>query len=148
MHLKQLTIVFLAICIPALVLAGAVEPRPVEVNLNPDGSGNAQGSMSTARFSDNDVEYIGCGVRIWSQPDGSYMHWGFCQAKAADGTQSICNTEDPEMLDVMKATGDYSFITFEWDADGNCTYLGFSTQSFYIPEHINKNKPNKGPKNN
>jgi hypothetical protein len=33
------------------------------------------------------------------------------------------------------ALSDYSFITFSWIADGTCRAIGFSTQSFYIPDH-------------
>ena len=39
------------------------QPAPVVVTLNADGSGAANGAQSTARFSKNKVEYIGCGVR-------------------------------------------------------------------------------------
>lgn len=145
---KYLTSILLAMCISGLASAGDFQPRPVEIELDSDDSGNARGSMTSARFSDNDEEYIGCGVRLWSQPDGTYFNWGFCQAKDADGEQVFCETEDSEMLDIMKATGDYSYITFEWDTDGNCIGIGFSTQSFYIPEHTSNKKGSKGPENN
>lgn len=140
----HLTTIILGLVLTGLVSAGAYEPRPVDIEVNGDGSGNATGGMTTARFSDNDVEYIGCGIRLYAMPDGSYMHWGFCQAKDASGTQAFCNTQDPKMLDVMKATGDYSYITFEWNSDEECTGIGFSTQSFYIPEHTNNNNPGHG----
>lgn len=146
MNWKHLSTMVLAICISGLTSAGDFQPQPVKIDLNSDDSGNARGSMTSARFSDNDEEYIGCGVRLYAQPDGSYYHWGFCQAKDADGEQVFCDTEDSEILDIMKATGDYSYITFQWGTDGECTGVGFSTQSFYIPEHTNK-KPGKGPKN-
>lgn len=139
MNTKYLTAILLTLCLPGLVLAGFVQPAPVDITVNADGSGRAHGDMVTARFADNDVEHIGCGVRIWSFPDGSYMNWGFCQARDADETEGFCETEDPQILDIMKAASAYSFITFQWDAEGECTHIGFSTQSFYIPEHTNKN---------
>ena len=37
----------------------------------------------------------------------------------------------------MKGTSAYAFITFSWEDDGfgggECTRVGFSTQSFYLP---------------
>lgn len=140
MKLKLLTTMLLAFCIPGLALAGYVQPAPVDITLNADGSGNATGDMVTARFADNEVEHIGCGVRIWKMADGSYLNWGFCQARDADEVNVFCSTEDPDLLDVMKATSSYSFITFAWDTDEECTRIGFSTQSFYLPEHTDKKK--------
>lgn len=118
-------------------LAGFVQPAPVEVTLNPDDTGTALGDMVTARFSDNEVEFIGCGIRRFDDGAGGTLDFGFCQATDSNGVQGFCSTEDPEMLDIMKAVSSYSFITFAWNADGECTQIGFSTQSFYIPQHMN-----------
>lgn len=127
----------------SVALAGYVQPAPVEVTVNADGSGSALGDMVSARFSDNDVEHIGCGIRISSLGSGDYFRWGFCQARDSEGVQGFCSTEDPEILDIMKATSDYSFITFAWDENEECTQIGFSTQSFYIPQHTNGKPKNK-----
>ena len=40
----------------------------------------------------------------------------------------------PELVITMAATADFSFITFNWDENDECTRIGFSTQSFYLPE--------------
>lgn len=141
--MKPVSITFLlaAICTPAFLLAGYVQPAPVTIQYNADDSGIAHGDMVSARFANNDVEHIGCGMRVWSLPDDSHMHWGFCQAGDADGVEAFCSTQDPQLLDVMKAISSYAFINFEWNAQGECTRIGFSTQSFYIPEHTNGRKP-------
>ena len=60
---KGLAVAVLALASSA-ALAGLVQDQPVTVTLNGDGSGNAAGSMTTARFSKNDVEYIGCGCAV------------------------------------------------------------------------------------
>jgi hypothetical protein len=93
----------------------------------------ALGDMVTARFSDNDIEVIGCGTRMWTTGTPTFR-WGFCQVRDAANVNQLCFTENPDLLDMMKSTADYSFITFAWDADGECTHVGFSTQSFYIPD--------------
>ena len=56
-----------------------------------------------------------------------------CQAGDEEGDEATCFSEDAELLDMMRATGDYSFVTFSWNEDGDCTRIGFSTQSFYLP---------------
>ena len=119
--------------------AGFLQPAPVLVEINEDLSGAAQGDMVTARFADNDVELIGCGSTLTS--DG--FAFGFCQATDANGVQGFCSTDDAALLQQMRSTADYSFVRFQWDSDGICTLLRFSTQSFYIPEHTDKKGKNK-----
>jgi len=131
---KIIAVVVLSL-LSSFAVAGYVQPQSVTVTLNGDGSGSAIGDMVTARFSDNDVEVIGCGTRAYDDGAGGIYRWGFCQATDALEQQVICNTENPDLLDIMASTSDYSFITFSWDAGGICNHIGFSTQSFYIPEH-------------
>ena len=120
----------------ALVTGGQTQPAPVTITVNGDGSGAATGDMVTARFADNDIEFIGCGIRIFDDGAGGVFHWGFCQAEDSTGTPAFCSTMRPELLEAMHATSDYSFITFDWNAEGECQHVGFSTQSFYIPERV------------
>lgn len=132
MRMKLLTIGLLALS-SSIALAGRVQPAPVVVVVNPDGSGQANGNMATARFSANDVEYIGCGVRKFDNGAGGAIASGFCQASDAAGVTSYCSTQNAELLDVIENVSDYSFVTFAWNVDGICRTIGISTQSFYIP---------------
>lgn len=134
MQMKKVVAVTLLALGSATAFAGLVQPAPVVVTLNPDGSGTAFGDMATARFSDNDVEFIGCGVRRISGPGGPIL-FAFCQATTADEVAGFCETEDPVLVESIDGLSDYSFITFGWNADGTCRAIGFSTQSFYIPDH-------------
>jgi hypothetical protein len=113
--------------------AGLEQPQPVVVTLNADGSGSAIGAQSTARFSKNKVEYIGCGVRRFDDGLGGSFVFGFCQASTADAVLGFCETENPLLIESIGDTDDYSFITFSWGADGVCRGIGNSTQSFYLP---------------
>jgi len=113
-------------------LAGLVTITPVSVTVNPDTSGSALGSMSAARFSKNDVEYIGCGVRRIDTGAGVVV-FGFCQASTAAGVLGFCSSESPDLIASIGDQDDYSFITFSWDSAGICRGIGNSTQSFYIP---------------
>ena len=40
---------------------------------------------------------------------------------------------------------DTSFVIFTWNADGECTFVGYSTQSFYLPdmEKVKEDKKTK-----
>jgi len=120
--------------ISSVAMAGLTQPAPVEVTLNSDGSGNAFGDMVTARFADNDVELIGCGIRVRDDGAGGTFEFGFCQATDSADERGFCQTDRPDLLEALKATADYSFITFSWNPDGECRSIGFSTQSFYIPD--------------
>lgn len=126
--------------VSTVAVAGYVQPFNVEVVTNVDGSGSATGDMVSARFADNDVEMIGCGIRVHDNGLGDTFRFGFCQARNSGGEQGVCFTSRADLMDTMKATADYSLITFAWDASGECTRVGFSTQSFYLPRHPDKAK--------
>ena len=113
--------------------AGLVQPAPVNVDLD---SRTASGDTASARFADDDVSFIGCGTRNFSDPaaPGSQFEFGFCQAGNAEEEQFTCFTQDPFLLEKIGTVSDFSFITFSWNENGDCTRVGVSTQSFYIPE--------------
>lgn len=117
----------------AVAQAGLVQPFSVDVDL--DGR-FAAGDTATARFSDDDISFIGCGTRHLldpGSPDGVF-DFGFCQAGDADGEQFTCFSDDPGMVERMSNGDSFGFVTFGWDENGDCTRVGFSTQSFYLPE--------------
>lgn len=117
--------------------AGLVQPAPVLVDLQ---NGFAQGDQLAARIADNDVELIGCGIRVIADESGPF-EFGFCQATDSAGLIAFCTTLNPSLLESMRSTSAYAFITFAWDInDGECIRIGFSTQSFYLPD------PNIKPK--
>jgi len=116
-----------------LSLAGKSSSVPVEVSTVDSW---ARGSMTTARFSDNLIESIGCGIRTYAEDvDGvvSESVTGFCQANTSTSTYRICYTTNPKLLDQINSISDYSYILFVWNDLGDCTYISTSTQSFYIP---------------
>jgi hypothetical protein len=118
----------------SVAMAGLVNDFPVAVTLNPDGSGTATGSMTTARFSKNNVEYIGCGLRRNDDGAGGVFLFAFCQASTADEIVGFCETDNPALIASIGDQDDFSFIVFGWNAAGECRSIGNSTQSFYIPK--------------
>lgn len=134
MRMKRLIALGALVLGSSAAMAGLESEFPVAVTLNPDGSGSAAGSMTTARFSKNKVEYIGCGVRRFDDGAGGVLVFGFCQASTADEVLGFCNTENPALVASIGDQDDFSFITFSWNAAGECRTIGNSTQSFYIPK--------------
>ncbi|MBB3169552.1 hypothetical protein [Simiduia aestuariiviva] len=130
--MKKQMIGFVLATFSTLALAGAAIDVPVEIDMD---SKVAFGNMKTARFSSNEFEQIGCGTRTFGANDvDPGFSWGFCQAQIIEGESVICFAYDkPDLIDQIKALDSFSFVTFRWDDEGNCTYVGSSTQSQYIP---------------
>ena len=130
--------------ISSLAIAGKVQPVSVIVQIEPDGSGYAEGDMVTARTSENEFELIGCGIKGFAIenpfPFSDALTVGFCQARNSDNVNVFCITESPILVEVLKATGDYSYIYFEFDEYGSCTRIDFSTQSIYLPKNVKANR--------
>ncbi|RBP53544.1 hypothetical protein [Arenicella xantha] len=113
------------------VFAGKYQPAELIIDFE---NSRAGGDMYTVRFSSDEESFIGCGVRF-SLVGDEVFEYGFCQAKNSDTKESVfCSTERPEMVEAISSIAQLSFITFGWDKSGECTWIGNSTQSFYIPK--------------
>lgn len=119
----------------SVAYAGLTQPAPVDVDL---AGFFAQGDQLTARTSAGDTQFIGCGSRTTDDGLGFTFQFGFCQAEDADGDRIICTTQNPFLIEAMRSTSDYAYITFSWQDDGfggaECIRVGHSTQSFYLPK--------------
>ena len=133
MKIKLVLISAILAIFSSIVVAGLVQPQVVLID---EANMFAQGDMWTARTADNDNEFIGCGTRVLDDGGGPFL-FGFCQAEDANEVQIVCFTVNSDLLDAMKSTSDFAFITFSWKDDGGggfeCIRIGFSTQSFYLP---------------
>jgi hypothetical protein len=134
MKTKHLLSIAALALMAGVAFAGLALPVLVSVDLE---NMTAHGDQHAARSSDNDAELIGCGTRSFDDGAGSAWRFGFCQATDADGAGITCFTEEARLLDEMRVNNDYAYITFNWQDDGfggaECTRVGFSTQSFYLP---------------
>jgi len=146
MKIKYGLIVAALTLVTGMASAGFVQPAEVEVDLV---NMFAFGDQHTARNAKNDVEFIGCGIRLFDDGINQFT-FGFCQAGDSAEVQITCFTQNANLLDTMKATSDFAFITFSWRDDGfggaECTRIGFSTQSFYLPKFSKKSKKSKRSK--
>lgn len=135
MKLKQVLSGAALVLVGGVAVAGRYSPAPLTIDYD---NRVATGDMYTARLSGNPDAFIGCGIR---SPAPGYTY-AFCQASESPGDDQLaqCFTEDPAHVAAVAAMDDFSYIQFAWDADNNCTSVGNSTQSFYLPEFYKSDK--------
>jgi hypothetical protein len=135
MKLKQMLVGAVLTLVGGIASGGAYVPVPLTIDLD---NQVATGDMYTARLSGNPGDFIGCGIR--SPAPG--VTFAFCQARLGPSNDQLvqCFTEDPALVAAVAAMDDFSFILFRWDADANCTSVGNSTQSLYLPEFFKTDK--------
>lgn len=141
MKTKYLIAAVVLTMIGGVAVAGLTQPQPVDVDLD---NMFAQGDQYTARTTTDDTQFIGCGSRTFDDGMGNSFVFGFCQAEDADGDTVTCFTQNPVLIEAMRSTSDFAFITFSWIDDGQdgaeCIRVGHSTQSFYLPNFKTKDK--------
>jgi len=130
MKIKNVILSALFIFLSGTAVAGKYNENLVEIFAE---DMMAYGSMTAARFSKNKDELIGCGTRTFTFEDGTSYEWGFCQASLAEEENVMCSTEDANLIRQINSVTDNSYIVFQWNEEGQCTHVGHSTQSFYIP---------------
>lgn len=135
MKIRRLGLLSAMLLIPVLGFSGYVQPAPVTIDADATG-GIAAGDMISARNSENEFEFIGCGKRAFDDGAGGAFYTGFCQASLEDEGSVVCFTQNTALLEGINSIADSSYITFSWtdDGEGNltCTRIGSSTQSFYL----------------
>ncbi len=98
----------------------------------------ASGTMTGARNAPNTVEYIKCGFNV--EKDGVLANdrkaEAWCKARDASGRELSCTTEDPKLVDVVKAITVHSRIIFyrgELPNAEECSRISIITSSEYLP---------------
>jgi len=127
-YLLVITLLTLFVAVEGMAGASATS----EVVIDPVNR-NAQGSQASARFSDNDVELIGCGSTVTDNGVDPVFSFGFCQATDASGVNAFCATFSPDLVKAINGFSDYGFIRFTWNESEECISIRNSTQSIYIP---------------
>ena len=131
MKLIKVFLVFCFMFVASAAYAGQANSVGVVIDLT---EMFAEGDMRTVRNSDSDLEFIGCGIRKYDDGAGEAWAWGFCQAQDANEVFVSCYTESEYLMDALAVENVYSYIVFTWNENFDCTYIGFSTQSFYLPK--------------
>ena len=132
MKISYLVAVLLLSLMSTIAVAGLSHNRTVEILFAEDGSGQATGAMAAARYSDNEIEYIGCGTRNFVNPDWTLFEFAFCQAGDSAGTEAFCSTTNSELVRAVRAISDSSWLLLRWTPEGECQGIGISGNSFHL----------------
>ncbi len=135
MKIRNLLSITALTLIAGVAFAGLVQPAVVFID---EANMFAQGDMWTARTANNDVEFIGCGIRVFDDGASPPLFFGFCQAQDSAEVLIVCSTFSADLVEAIKGISDTSFLTFSWNASFDCTRIGTSTQSFYLPKFKTK----------
>ena len=115
--------------------AGLAISKSVSVDAE---AGIAEGDMAAARYSRDDVEYIGCTVEHTDVGGGDTFVLGICQARDSLGETAVCVTYRPEMIQSISGINDTSHIQFIWDEFFECQQIRISTSSQYLPDYVRR----------
>lgn len=87
----------------------------------------AVGTMADARGSADSVQMIGC-----------YHNAGFanCYATNSAGLSRSCTTSDPAMMSAIRGIGSESYVYFQWNTDGTCSYVFVENGSRWKPASV------------
>lgn len=118
-----------ALLTASTAVAGYRWNYPVTIDL---ASSTVTGSLGSTRNSANGTEWIGCGVT--AQPTKLYA---ICYAQDAAGGRASCYADgatSPSMVSTIAALNGDGFVSFSWDANGNCTKVLVSARSYWDPK--------------
>lgn len=107
-------------------IAGSTHHIPVYIDWT---TSTAKGTTHAARASANSNEQIYCAV---SANESGSAH-AFCYALNAAGEFAQCHSVSPGIVAAVQSISDYSHIWFDWNEQGQCTWLRVSTGSRYLP---------------
>lgn len=130
MKIKHILSISILTLLAGVAYAGLSNSVPVQIDFD---NRTALGDQVTAKVSDNDFEYIGCGVTVFDDGAGGSFSFGFCQAGDSEGNEFVCFSQNANLLDSIRAGSAYAFISFSWNEAEECTRIRFSTQSVYLP---------------
>ena len=101
-----------------------------EVYISPSGT-NVQGSLTGARYSKDSEQYIDCAHYRHSGYNTSFV---YCHARDKRGKFVYCASNNPRIMDTVKAMTDSSDLNFNISSStGTCTDLTVSNESIYLP---------------
>lgn len=95
-----------------------------------DASRYAVGTMTDARGSADGNQAIGCYHNTTN---------GACYATNAAGLSRTCTTNNPALLNVIRTISAESYIYFQWNTDGTCSYVLIENSSRFKPASASGN---------
>lgn len=89
----------------------------------------AVGSIATTRNTPDTVQYIGCYHNAYT----TGASYGNCYAVNNAGVSRTCYTTNANMIDTIRSIADDSYIYFQWNTDGTCSYILVDKGSRFRP---------------
>ena len=89
-----------------------------------------RGSLVGVRFTDDDVQQIGC--RIAGNRFGTPSV--ACHARDINENIHFCFSSDPALIEAAKSISPYSFVNYVFDETAECIFLLVSVRSHHIPD--------------
>ena len=94
------------------------------------GETRVEGNMAAVRFTEDDVQQIGC--RVAAVPGGAASV--VCAAVDIDEILYLCFSADPALVATAQSISPYSYINFQYNESAECTFLLVSVRSHHIPD--------------
>jgi hypothetical protein len=114
-----------------MAVAGLKLDVPATININ---GSYAYGALGSARNSSGTYQAIGCSVDGWVYNGTGYSAVS-CFAQDSSGNYASCYTSNSDTMAraVTGMTSD-SYVYFQWDATGSCTYISSENNSYWAPK--------------
>lgn len=106
--------------------AGYKYSTPVSVNTS---TREASGPIGYARNSSDFTQWIGC--EIYGTLTGTTVK---CYAATPNNVTGSCQTSNANLLAVAQGLNGDDFLTFRWDASGQCTEIRAYKMSYWEPK--------------
>jgi hypothetical protein len=103
--------------------AGQVVNQQVQITYGTNNTFVATGALTTARYSADSRQYIGCRVSAYANGSRSAT----CAAQTSTDNLAYCSTSDPKLIEKIQTMTDSSYVHFR----GNRTTAACSVISIY-----------------
>jgi hypothetical protein len=90
-----------------------------------DAYSQANGNLTDVRRTADRTQYIGC--QVYGGPGG--YKYAACIAADSTGKTRTCSSTAPELIAVASQVDAGTYVVFNWDASGQCSFLQASHYS-------------------
>jgi hypothetical protein len=111
--------------------AGFTAEYPTHVRIQSGGTGFVMGSLGSARATSDSTAYIS--VNVIGVPGALTVR---AVGRDGVGTTRSCSSTDPAIIQLALSINGDSWISFHWDADGNCTKMTVENASNLRPKTL------------
>ena len=109
--------------------AGYVNNQQVQITYRTDNTFKASGVLTTARYSADSRQYVGCRVSAYANGSRSAT----CAAQTSTDDIAYCSTSDPKLIEKIQKMTDSSYVDFEGNrTTAACSAITISNSSFRL----------------